>query len=70
MLFQNKKLNSLGSIKLPVFRKFAYNGLIEPELIEDIPEVIVSKQITDFNKEEDNKKKEIEKMNNIIILFN
>ena len=62
MLFQNKKLNSLGSIKLPVFRKFAYNGLIEPELIEDIPEVIVSKQITDFNKEEDNKKKEIEKM--------
>ena len=42
--FQNKKLNSLGSIKLPVFRKFAYNGLIEPELIEDIPEVIVSKQ--------------------------
>jgi hypothetical protein len=28
-LFQNKKLNLLGSIKFSRFRKFAYNGLIE-----------------------------------------
>ena len=36
-IYVEKKLNSLGSIKFSHFRKFAYNGLIEPEYVEDIP---------------------------------
>ena len=61
-LFQTKKLNPLGSIKFPTFRKFAYNGLIEPELIEDIPEIIDLKKNIGIVEEETNKKKEIDKM--------
>ena len=36
-IYVEKKLNSLGSIKFSHFRRFAYNGLIEPEYVEDIP---------------------------------
>ena len=55
--FQEKKINSLGSIKFGYFRKIAYNGLIEPELIED-------KEITEQKGEEgdNDKKKEIERL--------
>ena len=58
-IFGEKKINSLGAIKLSYFRKFAYNGLIEPELIEDFPEIIEKNEEKDVD---DKKKKEIEKM--------
>ena len=46
-IYVEKKLNSLGSIKFSHFRKFAYNGLIEPEYVEDIPILnIIEKKIT------------------------
>ena len=57
-LYQDKKINSLGSIKFSYFRKFAYNGLIEPELIEDF-ELIEQKGGED---DEENEKKKAEKM--------
>ena len=57
--FGEKKVNSLGAIKLSYFRKFAYNGLIEPELIEDFPEITEHKEEKDLD---DKKKKELEKI--------
>ena len=36
-IYVGKKLNSLRSIKFSHFRKFAYNGLIEPEYVEEMP---------------------------------
>ena len=60
-MLQEKKLNPLGSIKLNQFRKFAYNGLIEPELIEDFPEINITEQKTQEDGE-NQKKKDIEKM--------
>ena len=62
-IFQDKNINSLGSIKFGNFRKFAYNGLIEPELIEEVPEII-EKEEEGEGKGEDKKKKETEKMKN------
>ena len=58
-IFGEKKVNSLGAIKLSYFRKFAYNGLIEPELIEDFPEITEHKEEKDLD---DKKKKELEKI--------
>ena len=58
-IFGEKKVNSLGAIKLSYFRKFAYNGLIEPELIEDFPEITEQKEEKDLD---DKKKKELEKI--------
>ena len=58
-IYQDKKLNSLGAIKFSYFRRFAYNGLIEPELIEDFPEIIEPKNAEE---DEENEKKKIEKM--------
>ena len=57
VFYQEKNLNSLGSIKLSHFRKFAYNGLIEPELIEDIQEITEQK--------DEEEKEKIKKSNKI-----
>ena len=55
VIFQGK--NSLGSIKLNQFRKFAYNGLIEPEYIDDIQEIINLEPAKAEEDDENEKKK-------------
>ena len=60
VIFQGK--NSLGSIKLNQFRKFAYNGLIEPEYIDDIQEIINLEPAKAEEDDENEKKNEQDKM--------
>ena len=64
-IYQDKKLNSLGSIKFNYFRRFAYNGLIEPELIEDFQEIIEQKGGEDDEENEKKKAEKLKKLNKI-----
>lgn len=58
-IYVEKKMNSLKSIKFSHFRRFAYNGLIEPEFVEEIPVI----NIMEKKGEEENDK--IKKLNKV-----